>query len=235
MGYLIFKNYINYKPENGYMKYDLVIFDLDGTIIDGVEYIWKTIHEFLGIEDHPKRIEHRDKFMTKEISYYDWAKKDLDLMVEYGADRAKILESLKAATVMNGAHETLKELKKRGYKLAIISGSMNVLLEELLPEYKEVFDYVFINKIFFDENGKIKDVEATPFDMEHKKTGLLKICKIEGIKPDSVAFVGDHKNDLEIAKIAGFTISFNSKSEELNKIADVVIEKKDLTEILKYL
>ncbi len=42
-------------------------------------------------------------------------------------------------------------------------------------------------------------------------------------------------NDIEIAKLAGFSIAFNSKSEELNEVSDVVIEKKDLREILEYL
>ena len=48
-------------------------------------------------------------------------------------------------------------------------------------------------------------------------------------------FVGDHDNDVEIAKTAGFSIAFNSKSEKLNDAVDVVIRKKDLKEILNYI
>jgi hypothetical protein len=34
---------------------------------------------------------------------------------------------------------------------------------------------------------------------------------------------------------AGFSIAFNSKSKELNKVCDVVIKEKNLKEILKYI
>lgn len=217
------------------MKYKLVVFDLDGTIIDKVDYVWKMIHENLGIEDHPQRIKNRNEFLSGKITYYEWAKYDLDLMARHGADKETIMKVFDKAKVMEGALETLEALKSKGYKIAIISGSMNILLEKLIPDYREIFDHIFINRIIFNEEGEIEDVEVTPFDMEHKKTGLLELCELEGIDPKETVFVGDHDNDLDIAKAAGFSIAFNSKSRRLNEIADVVIEKKDLREILKYL
>lgn len=217
------------------MKYRFVVFDLDGTIIDNIEYVWKTIHEFLGIEEHPRRVESRDKYMKGEISYYDWAMHDLELMKEHGANRKVILEALHKARLMEGALETLEALKRKGHGLAIISGSISALLEEFIPDYERIFDYVFINRVEFGKDGEIRDVEATKFDMMHKKEGLLEICRLEKLRPEDIAFVGDHDNDVDIAKAAGFSIAFNSKSRELERIADVVIERKDLREILKYL
>ena len=217
------------------MKFKVVVFDLDGTIIDNVEYVWKMIHEHLGIDDHPQRIKNREDFLSGRISYYEWAKYDLDLMKEHGANREKILKVFENARLMDGALETLETLKRENYKLALISGSLSILLEKFIPDYKRIFDHVFINRVEFDEKGEIRDVKPTPFDMSHKKTGLIKVCELEGIEPKDVAFVGDHDNDLGIAREAGFTIAFNSKSQKLNEIADVVVEKKDLREILKYL
>jgi len=46
---------------------------------------------------------------------------------------------------------------------------------------------------------------------------------------------GDHHNDVTIAKIAGLSIAFDAKNEELRRTADVVIDRKDLREVLKYI
>ncbi len=136
---------------------------------------------------------------------------------------------------MKGAKETINELKKKRLKLAIISGSLNIVLEHLFPNYKKYFDYVLINKIFFDKKGKISRTNFTAYDEEKKILGLKKIAKNEKIKLEKCVFVGDHKNDVHIAKESGLSISFNSKSKELDKVCDIVIKKKDLREVLKYI
>ena len=217
------------------MRRKIVIFDLDGTIIDNIEYVWKTLHEHFGVDEHPERVRTREDYFSRRITYQEWADRDIELLKKHGADRETIFRALRDARLMKGARETLMELKKRGFKLALMSGSLDVLLEKFIPDYEKIFDHVFINRIIFGENGEIKDVEATPFDMAHKKKGLFKICELEGIEPEECVFVGDHENDVEIAKAAGFSIAFNSKSEKLNEVSDVVIRKKDLREILKYL
>ena len=51
---------------------------------------------------------------------------------------------------------------------------------------------------------------------------------------DNVVIIGDSLTDLPMAKIAGFFIAFNAK-EELKEKTDVVVEKKDLREVLKYI
>ena len=42
-------------------------------------------------------------------------------------------------------------------------------------------------------------------------------------------------NDLKIIQDSGLGIAFNSEHDELKKVADVVIDKKDLREILKHI
>lgn len=216
------------------MRFKLACFDLDGTIIDETIFIWQTIHDNLNT-DKEKRKKEVDDFYSGRISYEEWAKSDIKLWKEAGADKEKIMEIIRPLKLMPGALETLKELKKLGLKLAIISGSIDTALEYVLPDYKEFFDDVLINKMVYGNDGSILDVEATRFDIEHKATGLKEICKREGISPDDCVFVGDNHNDIHIAELAGFSIAFNCKSESLAEVADVVIEKKDLREILKHI
>lgn len=215
------------------MKYKLVCFDLDGTIIDEIIFIWKTIHQALGTDKENKQ--YVEEFYNKKITYEQWAKKDIELFKKAGANKEKLMEIIKPLKLMPGALETIKKLKKQGLKLAIISGSLDLALEHAFPEYKKFFDDILINKIFFNEDGSIKDLEATKFDVEHKATGLKEICKRENIDPKECVFIGDNHNDVHIAELAGLSIAFNCKSETLAEIADVVIEKKDLREILKHI
>ena len=135
---------------------------------------------------------------------------------------------------MEGAMETLKELKRRGFKLAVISGSLNIILEKFIPDYNDFFDDVFLNRIYFDENGWISGVEATEFDMEAKALAMKKIAEREKISLKECVFIGDYLNDMKIMQEAGLGIAFNCNYEELKKVADIVIDKKDLREVLKY-
>ena len=215
------------------MKYKLVCFDLDGTIIDETIFIWQTIHDHL-CTDKNKRQQAMDDFYNNKISYSAWALHDVDMWRQAGATKKEILKALEPLKLMNGARETLAELKKKGLKLAIISGSLNIAIEKVLPEYNEIFDYVYINELFFDSDGRIGRVIPTKYDMKHKATALKEICEKENIKPDECVFIGDHHNDVDVAKMSGLSISFNSKSEELNKVCDVLIKEKDLRKILEH-
>jgi len=216
------------------MKYKLVCFDLDGTIIDETVFIWQTIHEKLET-DGGRRKKLREQFYSKEISYEEWAKYDIELWKEKNARKNDILNALKDIRLMKGAGETLAELKKKGYKLVVISGSLNIAIEKVLPDYREIFDYIFINEVFFDKEGNLKEVKATKYDFEHKATGLIEIAKKENISMKECVFVGDQFNDVHAAEKAGLAIAFNSDNEELKKVCDVVIDKKDLREILRFL
>jgi len=63
-----------------------------------------------------------------------------------------------------GARETALELRARGYRLAVISGTLDLTLDLLFPEHP--FEEVYTNRIWFDERGLIAGWEATPYDME---------------------------------------------------------------------
>ena len=44
-----------------------------------------------------------------------------------------------------------------------------------------------------------------------------------------------HRNDKKIIQDAGLGIAFNCEYDELKKVANVVIDKKDLREILRHI
>jgi beta-phosphoglucomutase-like phosphatase (HAD superfamily) len=54
------------------MRYKLICFDLDGTIIDDTIFIWQTIHEHF--KTYPvRRRKLAEQYYQKKITYEDWA------------------------------------------------------------------------------------------------------------------------------------------------------------------
>ena len=219
-------------------KYKLVCFDVDGTLIDFPQdhpkFSWQVFHDYFQTDEH-RREDARNKFLNGKISYLGWAEHDIGMWKEVNARKEDFFKAMEPLKLMNGAMETLQELKRNNLKLAIISGSINVVLEKFIPNYNEIFNAVFLSRIYFDEEGNIAKVEATEFDMDKKAEALKQIAKREKIRLEECVFVGDYLNDIKIIREAGLGIAFNCQHDELKKISDVVIEKKDLREVLKYI
>jgi phosphoserine phosphatase len=157
------------------------------------------------------------------------------LWVEKGITKKEFMEVIKTLRPMPGAAETLHELKRRGCKLAVISGGIDTVLNHFFPEAGKLFDHIMINRISFDREGRIEGIEPTDFGADrHKIDGLREIAGKEGIGLEECVFVGDSDNDLDIARGAGLSIAF-MPSGELEHASDVVIRKKDLREILKHI
>lgn len=215
-------------------KYKLVCFDVDGTLIDNVKFSWQVFHDYFQTDWH-RREDAKNKFFNGEITYLQWAEHDINLWKEKNAKKEDFFKAIENLKLMEGAIETLRELKKNGLKLCIVSGSLNIILEKFIPNYSEFFDDVFLSRIYFDENGGISSIEATEFDMDAKAMALKMIAERERISLKECVFVGDYLNDMKIMQESGLGIAFNCSHDELRKIADVCIDKKDLREILKFI
>lgn len=216
------------------MKYKLVCFDVDGTLVDNVVFSWELFHDFFEV-DMARRNAVKKKYYDGEIDYLQWAIHDMKMWMEKGATKQDFFRAMKDLKLMEGAMKVITVLKEEGIKLAIVSGSLDVILDNILPNYKELFDDIFLSHLIFDKNDKLIDAKVTQYDMLKKADALRKIAEREGIELRETVHIGDHHNDLEIAKIAGLSIAFDCKDDELRKAADVVIDKKDLREVLKHI
>jgi len=206
-------------------RYPLVAFDLDGTLAQGAEFVWSLLHEGFGV-DAERRAWARDAFFARQITYREWFATDLELLAAQGATRQGMLELFRRVTPTPGAREVLHQLRQEGRKLAILSGSVDLLLEHLFPGF--AFDHVLINRLHFAADGTIAGGVPTAFDLERKADGLAELARREGLALAQCAFLGDHENDLAVLRAAGLGIAFNPRTPRVVAAADAAITELDL-------
>jgi len=214
-------------------RFDLVAFDVDGTLVRGKQRrtVWEVLNErFTGSAAHNE--ERYALYRAGKLSYAEWVALDVTGWREAGAGRDEIVEAFATLELVPGTRETLEALAAAGHFLVVISGTLDVMLDTLLPDHP--FDEVHCNHLGFDAEGKISHWRATPFDMEGKAELLRSIAMREGFRTARCAFIGDSSNDVWIAREAGFSIAFNPDSAELQEAADVVLRANDLREILPH-
>ena len=122
----------------------LIAFDLDNVLIDS-EAI-DEIGKLMGIEDRIAEI--TKKAMEGELDFETSIKERVALLK--GASVDGIKKVIYDVPLMEGAKETIGVLKKRGYKIATITGSFEVIANRMKEELN--LDYAFSNTLH-EENG----------------------------------------------------------------------------------
>ena len=220
------------RPER---PFDIIAFDIDGTLVNGPNdfTVWEVLNlHFTGVPEVNK--ERYAAYKAGTLSYADWVKLDITGWRDAGATRDQIVAALGELKLVDGVPETLEALKEIGCRVIVISGTLDLMLHSVFPQY-ELFDEIYANHIGFDAEGRISHWEATPFDMAGKAQVLRAVAAREGVPLGRCAYVGDSSNDVWVAREAGFTVAFNPKCETLSEIADAIVTGNDLRAVLPYL
>jgi len=207
----------------------LISFDVDGVIFDVVSS-WREFHEKLGTLDLERLENLRQLHLKGKISYKEWADKEVE--VWKGIPYQKFVDICNSFSLVQGAEDTIKTLKERGYTLCAISaGGLHTPVKQRLT--KLGFDYVFSNDIE-EKDGIVTGKFVLNVEHNNKNEILQKIVEKENTSFEYCAVVGDDINDLSILRKVKLSIAFCPKDIRLVKAADVVVTKKDLKEILVY-
>ena len=109
-----------------------------------------------------------------------------------------------------GAQRLISNLKRFGYKTAIISGGFTYFGEYLQRKYG--IDYVYANELEIDDNGKLTGRYVGEVVDGRRKAELLKlIAQVEKVNLAQTIAVGDGANDLPMISEAGLGIAFHAK------------------------
>ncbi|MDD3985129.1 MAG: phosphoserine phosphatase SerB [Methanobacterium sp.] len=201
----------------------LIVFDLDNVLIDG-EAI-NEIGKLMDVEEEISKI--TKKAMEGDLDFETALKERVALLK--GATVEDVKDVVSKIPFMEGAEETIAELKKRGYKIATITGSFEIIVKRMKDDLG--LDYAFSN-VLHEKEGKLTGEVSGPLVKGSKAEILKEIMEMEKIKAEETAAVGDGANDVSMLEEAGLGIAFNAKPV-LKEKTDVVVDKKDLKEILE--
>jgi len=204
----------------------LAVFDFDSTLMDGETIDF--LAEPLGLKDKVASI--TEMAMRGELDFFESLIMRVKLLE--GLEEKKVNEICHNLPYMPGADETIKALKKEGYKVLVFSGGFR----NATSYAKEVlgFDADFSN-ILHSKNGVLTGLVGGDMMFSNSKGDMLqRIQAVLGVGKEDTLVVGDGANDLSMFKYAGKRIAFCAK-EVLKKEADFIVDEKDLTKILEFI
>ena len=213
---------------------EMVVFDIDGTLVvhPTGKVVWQQLCQRFGtpIEVNRQRME---EHLDGRLPYPDWVRLDVEDWQRAGATRAQVVEALGEFELREGVRETLGELQRRGYRLAAVSGTLDILIETVLADHP--FERVFSNHLYFGEDGLISGWQATPFDFDGKAVAIGELARDADVPLERIAFVGDDVNDVDAARAVGFAVANHPRSEALVEHCDLVIREGSLEQLLEHL
>ena len=204
----------------------LAVFDFDSTLMDGetIDFLAKDY----GIENEVKKI--TQKAMAGEIDFFESLTYRISLLK--GMEVKRVDEICQNLPFVKGAKDTITELKNKGYKVVCFSGGYK---NATIPAKEKLgLDGEFSN-ILHSKNGYLTGLFGGEMCFSNSKGQMLKTLQsILGTDRTKTVVIGDGANDLSMFKYADTRIAFCAK-EVLKKEATIIIETKDLREILKTL
>ncbi len=174
-----------------------VIFDLDGTLIDSLPDIVDNLNLMLThygyptvtISDTKPRIGYGARHLVKKSIPQELADCDLDERLEYYNHFYTTSGSPKTG-LFAGVPEMLRQLKNRGYKLAILTNKPHETTVNVYDEYLKDFSF--------------DSVVGASNTVKHKPNpdGVFKILSDLNVESENAYFIGDGETDVITANNA---------------------------------
>ena len=181
----------------------LIIFDLDGTLVDS-SLDFDSMRAELGIE--------AGRPILEEIELID---NEIQREEMFAIIHRHELKGALESTIYNGVKEFLHFLDSNQFKKAILTRNSKICTEETLKKHQLQFEYV-----------------CTRDDIKNQKPhpeGLIKICESFSINPDQAIYIGDFTFDMLAAKNAKMKSLYFGDNQVISQLANFQFQDyKDL-------
>lgn len=202
--------------------YELVAFDMDGVLVD-MRSSWRYIHSCFDTDNR----EALQAYLKGDIGSQEFTEHDIALWRQAGKCRQDLEQFLHQVALMPGVQTCVQALHEQDIATAIVSGGLDILADRIAAETG--IQHVLANGIHGDLEGSIMRVL-----IEDKGKALQRLTVDLEVPQDKVVTVGNSHYDISMFAVSGLSIAFNPCDNEVIAAADVVIKKKDLSQILDY-
>lgn len=192
-----------------------------------------------GIE-YPKTTEQEEKESNEEWEkgqngkyeghYLLWVEDTVRIHREHGMNKTVFDSVLESADYQNGVREFFRNLDTERFIPVLISGGFQELAERAQRELTDRNGNAVISHSFtacryiWDDDGKLVSVNIQPTDFKNKYAYLKLLFEQYGLNETSDwIFIGDGKNDADIASRAPVSFAINPHPE-LAAVADYTID-----------
>jgi len=215
-------------------KYDTVIFDLDGTLLNTLEDLTNSVNFALVLYGFPcrKMAEVRSFLGNGAARLMELSLPDGTNNLQYEkclADfRTHYSENMQNKTdAYKGIMELLAQLSKEDYKIAIVSNKFDKAVKEL-------------NQVYFGKYIKVAIGESENVAIKPAPDTVFKALEELGSTVDKALYVGDSEVDVKTAKncgimCVGVTWGFRDREVLEQNGADYIIDRpQELLKIIAY-
>ncbi|MBX9596995.1 MAG: HAD family hydrolase [Burkholderiales bacterium] len=180
-------------------RYEAVVFDLDGTLLDTVQDIANAMNNVLKRHGFPEHdIASYRHFIGNGISklVYRALPSEISESAHYNKLLSEVIDEYSRhldvyTKLYDGIEGLLTELTKRGIRLAILSNKDDSFMDEVVATYLSQWNF----EVVFGARVNIP-VKPDPYS-------ALEIAEIMGLQPAEFIFLGDSNVDMHTANRAG--------------------------------
>lgn len=212
-----------------------IIFDLDGTLVNTLEYIANNMNIVLeekgfktySLEDYRSFIGNGLVKLVRRTIPNEFGEETVDACL----NRFRELHDENydnSIKLYEGIDSILLDLESMGIKKAILSNKLHYATVETYNRYLKKYNF---EEVWGWEKGVYK--------LKPDPTKALEIANNMGIKPENIVFVGDSDVDIKTAKNAGFmsigvSWGFRDVNELIDEEADLIANNpKEIIEFIK--
>jgi phosphoserine phosphatase len=208
------------------MKYRLILFDVDSTLIKQ-----EVIDLLADKSGHGREVQQiTTRAMKGEIDFAQALSKRVSLLE--GLPESVFTEVLNQISFAEGFDELFSYLRKNGFLVGAVSGGFHNVLDKLFAQLQ--LDFLKANVLEVVDGKLTGKITAAPVDRLAKAQALREFAALHKIELGNTVAVGDGANDIDMIELAGLGVSYMGK-EILRQKADLHLEKAGLNALIQYL
>ena len=210
----------------------MIIFDMDNTILQG-RYIYEAAEKFQFQQELIDILSNNENsfLITKLIA-----------RLLKGLNYAQLLTVVDGIPLVDDTIDVVKDLKKRGYIVGIVSDSYKFAVDHIMQKINA--DFTIANELEFSNSIATGEVKVLSYFAKTKNSlcshnfcksnVMLYLSNKYKIPLKNMIAVGDSEYDICMIKEAGIGVAFCSENKFVNIVADKIITEKSFAPILEF-